>query len=111
MDQKQFLLAVNQIAEEKGIAQEQIVETLEMAIAAAYKKDYGKRGQRIRAEFSEVSGDAKFFLVKDVVDETLREFVEPGEENENSDEEIVEPVRNASHSDAGRRDSGADGRE
>ena len=38
MDQKQFMSAVSQIAEEKGIAQDQIIETLEMAIAAAYKR-------------------------------------------------------------------------
>lgn len=51
MDQKQFLSAIAQIAEEKGISQEQIIETLEMAIAAAYKKDYGKKGQNIRVKF------------------------------------------------------------
>jgi len=96
----EFGSAIMQIAEEKGIPKNVVIETIEAALAAAYKKDYGKRGQRIRAEFSEVSGDAKFYLVKDVVDETLREFVEPGEESENNDEEIHEPARNASHNDA-----------
>ena len=42
-----------------------IIETIEAALSAAYKKDYGKRGQRIRAEFNEVGGDTKFFLIKD----------------------------------------------
>lgn len=78
----EFGSAIMQIAEEKGIPKNVVIETIEAALAAAYKKDYGKRGQRIRAEFSEVTGDAKFFLVKDVVDETLREFVETGEEGE-----------------------------
>jgi N utilization substance protein A len=63
------------------------VETIEAALAAAYKKDYGKRGQRIRAEFQEVGGNTKFFLIKDVVDETTREFVEGAEDDEEFEEE------------------------
>jgi N utilization substance protein A len=79
----EFGSAIMQIAEEKGIPKNVVIETIEAALAAAYKKDYGKRGQRIRAEFNEVNGDAKFFLVKDVVDETTREFApENEEENE-----------------------------
>ena len=87
----EFGSAIMQIAEEKGIPKAVVIETIEAALAAAYKKDYGKRGQRIHAKFSEVAGDAKFFLIKDVVDETLREFVE-GEEDENEDfeSEMVE---------------------
>lgn len=87
----EFGSAILQIAEEKGIAKSVIIETIEAALAAAYKKDYGKRGQRIRAEFSEVGGDAKFFLIKDVVDETLREFVE-GEEEDLDESEFIEEV-------------------
>ncbi|KKQ53059.1 MAG: NusA antitermination factor [Parcubacteria group bacterium GW2011_GWD2_38_11] len=96
----EFGSAILQIAEEKGIAKSVIIETIEAALSAAYKKDYGKRGQRIRAQFNEVGGDTKFFLIKDVVDETLREFVE-GAEDEDENAEFEEPARNASHSDAG----------
>jgi N utilization substance protein A len=85
----EFGSAILQIAEEKGIAKSVIIETIEAALSAAYKKDYGKRGQRIRAEFNEVGGDTKFFLIKDVVDETLREFVE-GDEEEADEVEFVE---------------------
>ena len=89
----EFGSAIMQIAQEKGISKEMVIETIEAALSAAYKKDYGKRGQRIRAEFSEVLGGAKFFLVKDVVDETTREFAEVSDdetETENVEEEIVE---------------------
>jgi N utilization substance protein A len=75
----EFGSAIMQIAEEKSIPKNIVIETIEAALAAAYKKDYGKRGQRIRAEFNEVGGNAKFFLVKDVVDETTREFPIEGE--------------------------------
>lgn len=87
----EFGSAIMQIAEEKGIPKSVVIETIEAALAAAYKKDYGKRGQRIQAKFNEVAGDAKFYLIKDVVDETLREFVEGGEEEEEYlEEEIIE---------------------
>lgn len=78
----EFGSAVMQIAEEKGISKERVLEVVEAALAAAYKRDYGKRGQVIRASFDEVSKEAKFFLVKEVVDETTREFVkeEDGDE-------------------------------
>lgn len=78
----EFGSAVMQIAEEKGISKERVLEVVEAALAAAYKKDYGKRGQVIRASFDEVTKDASFFLVKEVVDETTREFVEESDESE-----------------------------
>jgi len=82
-----------QIAEEKGIPKNKVIETVEMALAAAYKKDYGKKSQHIRADFDEVAGNAKFYLVKEVVDETTREFAEEDENKEqgtvNSEQGIV----------------------
>ena len=82
MDQKQFLLALNQIAEEKGIPQEQIIETLEMAIAAAYKKDYGKKGQNIKVKFDPKTGEIKVYQVFLVVDKTMLKEEEPVSEEE-----------------------------
>jgi N utilization substance protein A len=78
MDQKQFLSAMSQIAEEKGITQDQIVETLEMAIAAAYKKDYGKKGQNIKVKFDIKTGEIKVFQVFLVVDESVLKKDEEG---------------------------------
>jgi len=56
---------------ERGIPREKILETIEMALAAAYKKDYGKKGQIIRAKFNTKVGKAEFFQVKIVVDESM----------------------------------------
>lgn len=80
-----FGSAITQICEEKGISKERVIETIEAALAAAYKKDYGKKGQNIRAAFNERGGETKFFLVKEVVDETLREFVAEEEETEEAE--------------------------
>lgn len=79
---REFMSAIAQIADEKGISKEKVIETVEAALAAAYKRDYGKKGQRIRTEFNEISGETKFFLVKDVVDSTVREFIEEKDEAE-----------------------------
>lgn len=87
MDQKQFLSAMAQIAEEKGIPQEQIVETLEMAIAAAYKKDYGKKGQNIKVKFDSKTGEIKVFQVFLVVNESMLKE-EEGEEEPAQSESI-----------------------
>lgn len=71
LDTKQFLSAINQIAEEKGIQKDKIIETIEMAIAAAYKKDYGEKGQIIRAKMDPESGAVKMNQIKVVVDESM----------------------------------------
>jgi N utilization substance protein A len=84
MDQKQFFSAMAQIAEEKGISEDQIIETLEMAIAAAYKKDYGKKGQNIKVRFDAKTGEINVFQVFLVVDKTM---LKPESEE---DEEIIE---------------------
>ena len=95
-DIKQFSLAITQIAEEKGIPKEKIIETIEAAIAAAYKKDYGQKGQIIRAKLDTESGkleltqvhyvvegvDEEEFLINPILkDESGEERVE-GEEGE-----------------------------
>ena len=79
MDPKQFLIAIAQIAEEKGISQEQIIETIEMAIAAAYKKDYGQKGQNIKIKFNPETGEFKVFQVFLVVDESMLREEDEGE--------------------------------
>jgi N utilization substance protein A len=86
----EFGSAVMQIADEKGIPRDRVMEVVEAALAAAYKKDYGKKGQIIKARFDEVSKDADFFLVKEVVDDTTRLFVIHEQETEAEDEVTVE---------------------
>ena len=68
LDIKQFLLAIKQIAEEKGIPEENVLETVEAAIAAAYKRDYGKKGQIVRAKLDPETGDIKVSQVHYVVE-------------------------------------------
>ncbi len=68
LDTKQFISAIQQIAEEKGIPEDKVVETIEAAIAAAYKKDYGEKGQIVKAKLNQETGDVKFTQTKYVVE-------------------------------------------
>ena len=71
MDLKSFGMAVNQLAQEKGLAPEKIIESIETALAAAYKKEYGEKSQVIRARLDPKTGQAEFWQVKTVMDESL----------------------------------------
>lgn len=71
LDLKTILSAIAQISEEKGIPKEKVLETIEMALAAAYKREYGKKGESIRAKFELDSGDLKFWQIKLVADESM----------------------------------------
>jgi len=68
---KNFTLALSQIAEEKGLSLEKIIEVVEIALAAAYKKDFGKKGEIVRAKLNPQTGDIKFWQVMLVVDESM----------------------------------------
>lgn len=85
--------AVKQIAEEKGLAPEKIIEAIESSIATAYKKEYGKKGEIIKAKLDAKTGEVKFWQVKIVVDETTVRFVEEEEKEEKlpSTENTEEP--------------------
>ncbi len=61
---------LDQLEEERGIPREKIIEAIEMALATAYKKEYGKKGQIVRAKFDINTGTVEFFQVKIVVDDT-----------------------------------------
>lgn len=71
MNLKQFGSEIAQISEEKGISAEKVIESIEVAIAAAYKKDYGKKGQIIKAKLDSGVGGLRFWQVKMVIDKDM----------------------------------------
>lgn len=76
IDLKVVNSVLDQLEEERGVPKEKIIEAIESALATAYKKEYGKRGQIVRAEFNIETGTAEFFQVKIVVDESKVYFDE-----------------------------------
>lgn len=73
---KDITRAIAQIASEKGLEPEAVLSAIEVSLAAAYKKEYRKRGEVIKAKFNPDSGDLKFWQVKTVVDLSTVRVVE-----------------------------------
>lgn len=74
--QSQFIAAINQLCDEKNIPKERIIETIEAALRAAYRKDYGNRSQEIEVELDEKSGVATVYQIMEVVEEVEDEDFE-----------------------------------
>jgi N utilization substance protein A len=70
-DLKALNSAFEELQQERGITRDSVLSALETAIAAAYRREYGKRGQIIRATISPETGDVEFRQAKIVVDESL----------------------------------------
>jgi len=87
--EKQFFSAIKQISDERGIDEKKILNTIESAIAAAYRKDHGKASQKIEAKFDKKTGKITIYQVKKVItDEDL--ITESGEKRDiNSEREIT----------------------
>jgi len=89
LDLKVIHSVLAQLEEERGIPKEKIIEAIELALATAYKKEYGKKGQIIRATFDLSSGKTEMFQVKIVVDESTVIMTEE-EWDKEMEKEIVE---------------------
>lgn len=64
-----FMAAINQICDEKGLSRDIVLETIEAAIAAAYRKDFGKPNQIIKIKLDPESGQTLVWQVFEVVEE------------------------------------------
>ena len=60
--------------EDRGISRDTMIDAIENAMATAYKREYGKRGQVVRAKLDLNSGTIGFEQVKTVVDDTTVRF-------------------------------------
>ncbi|MEK7569322.1 MAG: transcription termination factor NusA [Patescibacteria group bacterium] len=87
LDLKTFKSALEQLEEERKIPKEKILDAIEQAMAAAYKKDYGKKGQIIRAKFDLDTGKTDFYKVKIVVDDSIVRMED--EELKENDERVL----------------------
>lgn len=70
-DLKVIHSVLDQMEDERGISREKMLDAIEQALATAYKKEFGKRGQIVRARFDLASGATLFDQIKIVVDDTM----------------------------------------
>ncbi len=74
LDIKALKAAIEQLETERRIARDKLIDAIEQSLAAAYKKEYGKKGQVVRAMINLDAGTVDFEQVKTVVDNTLVRF-------------------------------------
>ena len=73
-DLKVMNSVLSELEEERGIPRAKVIEAIEAAMATAYKKEYAKKGQVIRAHIDLNAGTTEFSQVKTVVDESTVRF-------------------------------------
>ncbi len=98
-DLKVIHSVLQQLEDERGIPKEKMLEAIELALATAYKKEYGKKGQIVRAVFDNNSGKVEFYQVKIVVDESkvIMEDEEDEQDIQNTAEENIRVRFNPEH--------------
>ena len=70
LDLKVINSVLGELEEDRGIPRQSVIEAISTALATAYKKEYGRKGQVIRAKFDIETGEIEFYQVKFVVDDT-----------------------------------------
>jgi transcription termination/antitermination protein NusA len=73
---KQLALAIRTIADEKNLPEAVVLDVIEQAIAAAWRRDHGDRDQDVRAEMNINDGTAMVFVAKEVVEEVENDAIE-----------------------------------
>lgn len=76
LDVKQLVLAIKTIAEEKNLPEEKVQEIIELALAAAWRRDNGERDQEVRTVLNINNGDFTVFVNKTVVEEVNNDKTE-----------------------------------
>lgn len=82
-DLKVIHSVLGEMEEERGVSRAKMMDAIEQALATAYKKEYGKKGQVIRSAFDIDTGTVNFEQLKTVVDESmLKPELTPEEQEE-----------------------------
>lgn len=100
IDLKVINSILDQLEEERGISREVMMDTIESALATAYKKEYGKKGQIIRADFDLNSGKTEFYQIKKVVNPEEIRFEDEKPQDENDERPRFNPEQDMTLEDA-----------
>ena len=71
LDLKQMSTMVDLISEEKGLPKDTVLNVIEQAIAAAWRKDNGEREMNVRAVLNTQTGEAEVFVAREVIENDL----------------------------------------
>lgn len=76
MDKNKFIAALTQIAAEKNLDEDIVLDAVKQAIATAYRKDYGNKDQEIEVVLRDDAQFASILQIKEVVEEVEDENFE-----------------------------------
>ena len=68
LDLKQMVAMVDIISEEKNLPKETVIDVIQQAIAAAWRKDNGDKDMDVRCELDLNSGEADVYVVREVIE-------------------------------------------
>ncbi|MBR5408908.1 transcription termination/antitermination protein NusA [Candidatus Saccharibacteria bacterium] len=71
LDLKQMSSMVKVIAEEKDLPEDTVIDVIETAIAAAWRRDNGDKDMNVRAELNMKTGEASVFVSREVIEDGL----------------------------------------
>ena len=71
LDLKQLAAMVKVLAEEKELPEETILDVIETAIAAAWRRDNGDKDMNVRAELNLKTGEAEVYVMREVIEDGL----------------------------------------
>ncbi|HLD21607.1 MAG TPA: transcription termination factor NusA [Patescibacteria group bacterium] len=93
MAKSELALAIEQVCDEKNIPFDSVIDSIEAALAVAYRKEFGNKMLNCRVEFNPEDGSSRIFDVKTVADdpneEELQRMKVEAEEKEASKKERV----------------------
>ncbi len=92
MDGSSIKAAIKQICAEKGLSEESVIDTINSALAAAYRKDFGEKTQNIVADFNLDTGKINVWDIKEVVEDLTPEELAALEEIKKQREAIKEAL-------------------
>jgi len=72
--------AIQALCDEKGLSYDVVLATIETALAAAYRKDFGNKQQNIKVKFDPDTGDMQAWDVKTIVADIADEVLEKAQE-------------------------------
>src|SRR3989344_2895681 len=91
-DSNEIIQAIRLVCDEKNISMDSVIATIEAALAAAYRKDFGEKNQNIVVEFDTETAGSKVYDVKTVVPDVDLEAQEKQLEEQKARREAGEEI-------------------
>ena len=69
LDLEQMIAMVDIISEEKDLPKDTVLDVIQQAIAAAWRKDNGEKDMNVRCELDLNSGEAVAYVAREVIED------------------------------------------